>query len=112
MRTDSTNIGETVKALRKARNISRAEMSEMVGISVSHLEKIESGYRRPGMDTYQKMLEVFKTDVVMRNEMETIQEKCMARAQKILMDCTETQALFMVGVLEYMAQTIGCMGKG
>lgn len=112
MRTDSTNIGDTVKTLRTARNISRAEMSEMVGISVSHLEKIEAGYRRPGMGTYQKILEVLDTEVVMRNEMETIQEKCMKRAQKILMDCTERQALFLVGVLEFMAQTIDGVEKG
>ena len=35
MRTDGTNIGETIKALRKARNISKMDLSEMVGISAS-----------------------------------------------------------------------------
>ena len=48
MRTDSTNIGETIRLLRTTRNISRAEMAEKIGISMSHLEKIESGSRRPG----------------------------------------------------------------
>ena len=52
MRTDSTNIGETIRILRRARNISRAEMAEEIGISMSHLEKIESGAKRPGIDTY------------------------------------------------------------
>lgn len=106
MRTDSTNIGETIKKLRKARSISRAEMSEMIGISISHLEKIEIGARRPGMDTYQKILEVLKTDVVMRNEMETVQEKCVVKAQEILMNSTEAQALFMIRLLEFMMQNI------
>lgn len=106
MRTDSTNIGEAIKALRKVRNISKAELSEMAGISVSHLEKIESGARRPGMDTYQKILSILKMDVVMRNEMETVQEKCVIKAQEILMGSTEKQALFMVKVLECMSENI------
>ncbi|MEY8327078.1 helix-turn-helix transcriptional regulator [Lachnospiraceae bacterium 54-11] len=106
MRTDGTNIGETIKALRKARNISKMDLSEMVGISVSHLEKIESGARRPGMDTYQKIFAVLKLDVVVRNEMETVQEKCVAKAQEILMGSTEKQALFMLKILECMSENI------
>ena len=75
MRTDSTNIGETIRLLRRARNISRAEMAEEIGISMSHLEKIESGARRPGIDTYQKILELLGADTVIRNQMETVQEQ-------------------------------------
>ena len=75
MRTDSTNIGETIRLLRTARNISRAEMAEKIGISMSHLEKIESGSRRPGIDTYQKILELLGADTVIRNQMETVQEQ-------------------------------------
>lgn len=106
MRTNGTNIGETIRALRKARDMSRKELSEAIGISVSHLEKIETGARKPGMDTYQKILEVLKTDVVMRNEIETVQEKCAAKAGEILMGSTEAQALFMIKILECMAQNI------
>lgn len=106
MRTNSTNIGETIRTLRKARDMSRKELSEIIGISVSHLEKIECGARRPGIDTYQKILEVLKTDVVMRNETETVQERCTAKAGKILMNSTEAQALFMIKILECMAQNI------
>ena len=39
MRTNSTNIGESIRTLRKARDISRKELSEIIGISISHLEK-------------------------------------------------------------------------
>lgn len=104
MRTDSTNIGEIVRALRKARKISRAEMSELIGISISHLEKIESGARRPGMDTYEKMLGVLEADVVIQNGIVTVQEKCAEKAQEILMGSTEEKALFMTKLLEFVAQ--------
>lgn len=75
MRTDSTNIGETIRLLRRAQNISREEMAEEISISMSHLEKIESGTRRPGMDTYQKILSLLGADTVIRNQMKTVQEQ-------------------------------------
>lgn len=106
MRTDSTNIGETIRLIRTARNISRAEMAEKIGISMSHLEKIESGSRRPGMDTYQKILGLLGADTVIRNQMETVQEQCAEKIQEILMSSTESQALFMTKVLESMAQNM------
>lgn len=106
MRTDSTNIGETIRLLRRARNISREEMAEEIGISMSHFEKIESGARRPGIDTYQKILELLGADTVIRNQMETVQEQCAEKIQEILMNSTESQALFMTKVVESMAQNM------
>lgn len=106
MRTDSTNIGETIRLLRRARNISRAVMAEEIGISMSHLEKIESGARRPGIDTYQKILGLLGADTVIRNQMETVQEQCAEKIQEILMGSTESQALFMTKVVESMAQNM------
>ncbi len=107
MRVDSMNIGEAIRMSRTMRNISRTEMSEMIGISVSHLEKIESGARRPGIDTYWKILEILKVDMVIRNEMETVQEQCAVKVQRILLGSTETQALFLTKLIEFVMQNIG-----
>lgn len=106
MRTNSTNIGETIRLLRKAREISKSEMAEMIGISISHLEKIEAGTRRPGIDTYQKILKVVGADMVIRNGAETVQEQCAEKIEKILMKSTESQAVFMTKVVESMAQNM------
>lgn len=106
MRADCVNIGETIKALRNARNISREELSEMTGISRSHLEKIESGSRRPGIDAYYKILDVLGMEMVIKTEGKSMQEKCIARAQEIFMNSTEKQAAFMIHVLESMAERI------
>ena len=48
----STDIGEKIRALRIAKNFSREYFAELIGISVSHLEKIETGDRRPGIGTF------------------------------------------------------------
>ena len=50
MYTEGIDIGKAVKELRKSRNISKEKLAENIGISVSHLEKIEAGARRPGID--------------------------------------------------------------
>lgn len=104
MRTDSTSIGEIVRKLRKARNLSRMEMAEMIKISVSHLEKIESGARRPGIDTYQRILEIVRAETVIRGELETVQERCARQIEDIILASTEERALFMYNILEFIAQ--------
>lgn len=44
MRTGDTNsLGETIRNLRTARSMTREELAELVGISESHLNKIEAG---------------------------------------------------------------------
>lgn len=106
MRADCVNIGETIRELRKARNISREQLSEMTGISRSHIEKIESGGRRPGIDAYYKIMDVLGMEIALKNEGKSIQEKCLARAQDIFLRSTEKQAAFMIQILEAMADGI------
>ncbi len=102
----STDLGTTVKRLRKTRGMSRIEVSDAAGISESHLKKIENGIRQPGFETYRKIMEVLEADVVMLNSDGTIKGECAARVQKVFLEITETQALFLVQVLEFMAQNI------
>lgn len=106
MRTNNGNIGEKIRELRIARRISKEELSRMAGISISHLEKIEAGYRNPGMETYQKFMEVMRVDTVIRNENETTQEKCVIRIQKILMESTDEKALYLTKTLENMSENL------
>lgn len=56
MRMEGVKIGEAIKELRKIQNITKEQLSEKTGISVSHLEKIEAGSRNHGINTYQKLL--------------------------------------------------------
>ena len=36
-------IGQRIRKIRKARNLSQAQLSEMVGISITHMSHIETG---------------------------------------------------------------------
>lgn len=106
MHINNVNIGETIRELRIVRRISKEDLSRMAGISVSHLEKIEAGYRNPGMETYQKFMEAMRVDIVIRNESETTQEKCVTRVQEILMKSTEKKALYLTKMLEDMSENL------
>lgn len=82
------------------------ELSEAVGISESHLKKIEAGTRQPGIQTYQKIIAVLEADIVIENLTGTVIGDCTARAQKVFLKSTEAQAIFLVQVLEYMAENM------
>lgn len=101
---EDTNLGFTVKKLRKAKGMSRIELSEAAGISESHLKKIETGARRPGIGTYQKVIAVLEADIVIKGVAGTVRGDCTARAQKVFMESTESQALYLVKMLETMAE--------
>ena len=49
------SIGDYIRELREKRNISRAELADRVGISLSHMEKIENGMRVPSMSAFWKI---------------------------------------------------------
>ena len=103
---EGTNLGITVKKLRETKGMSRMELSEAVGISESHLKKIEAGNRQPGIQTYRKMIAALEADIVIRDLTGSVKGDCTARAQKVFLESTESQAVFLVQVLEYMAQNI------
>lgn len=81
---EGTNLGVTVKKLRETRGMSRIELSEAVGISESHLKKIEAGNRQPGIQTYRKMIVVLEADIVIRDMTGTVMGDCTARRRRFL----------------------------
>ena len=49
------NVGEAIKNIRKAKDISQKELAERAGISPPSLSQIESGIQRPNPTTMQKL---------------------------------------------------------
>lgn len=105
MYKSQVDIGKAIRGYRKERSITKEQLAEQLKLSVSYVEKIEAG-RVPGMKTYQKLMELLNANMVIHKETETIQEKCAEKIQKILLNCTEAQAVFMTNMVEAMAQNI------
>lgn len=95
-------IGENIRKLREKRQLSREILAEQAGISVSHLEKIENGLRTPGMKTYVRLMEILEGEETNCQE-ETVQQECLTRVQKVILDSSEKKAVFLTDVLVYMA---------
>ena len=104
--SESTGLGLAVRGLRETKSMSRRELARAAGISESYLKKIENGHRNPGVETYQKIMEVLDADIAIRNSDGTVKGECAARAHKVFLESTESQAVFLVRVLEYMAQNM------
>ena len=106
MITADTSLGDTIRTLRLTKGKTVEELAEAVGISESHLKKIESGTRQPSMATYQRIVEVLGIKMVIDNQERTVKEKCLAKAQNILLGKTESEVKYLVRVLECAADNL------
>ena len=100
------DIGETIRILRTERGMSREELAERVGISRSHLNKIEADIKRPSIITYQKIMDVLEADISIRDEEKTEKGKFVAKAKDILMSKSEKEVKYLVKVLECAADNL------
>lgn len=106
MLNESTGLGIAVRNLREIKDMSRGELACAAGISESYLKKIENGDRNPGLDIYRRIAEVLDADIAIRSSDGTVKGECAARAHKVFLESTEKQAVFLIQVLEFMAQSI------
>lgn len=95
----SMKIADFIRDLRIKNGMTRSELAEKIGISDSHMNKIEAGIRRPGMDTFEKILEAFDADIFLKVQPETVHNKCLQKIQNVIEDVSEEQAVFLTNTL-------------
>ena len=101
-----TKMADMIRTLRQQRGITRAELAEIVGVSESHISKIEAGAKRPGIDTYEKIMYAFQADIEIKFMPETIKGKCIYRIQKIIEKYTDIQVIVMTNIFENISKEI------
>ena len=101
-----SDIGEIIRILRTERGMSREELAERVGISRSHLNKVEADIKRPSILTYQKIMDVLEADISIQNEEKTEKENCVAKARDILMNRSEKEVKYLVKMLQCAADNL------
>lgn len=87
-----TNLGKEIRMLRRMRGMERTELADATGISDSHLKKIESGTRQPGIGTYRKIMQVLGAGMVVMDGGWTRKENCIVKVQGTLIDHTFPQS--------------------
>lgn len=99
----TAEVGKLIKNLRDVRGISRGELAEQAEVSLSHLEKIETGQRIPGMSAFIRIMVVLDVSVSLHNNIDsTVQEQCVRAVQDIFLASSEGEA-------RYLAQMVECM---
>lgn len=102
MQHDKNSVGYIIRRLRKAQGMSREELAETVGISDSHMDKIEVGLRNPGINTYRKILDALNASIIIIEDSTTIKDRCSKKIYNILELCTDEQAIFLTKTLEHL----------
>lgn len=55
-------LGQRIKELRKARNITQEQLAEMLGIGTANISYIENGKFAPSMENFEKLVEIFHVE--------------------------------------------------
>lgn len=101
-----TKMANMIKTLRNTRGLTQAELAEAVGISESHLRKIELGIKRPGIDTYEKIMRYFQADIEIRVSPETVRGKCLKQVQDIILKHDEKHVVVMTKLFKNLSAEI------
>ncbi|MDO5539155.1 MAG: helix-turn-helix domain-containing protein [Eubacteriales bacterium] len=101
-------ISENLRYLREKRGYTQEKLAEMVGLSASHISKVESGQRRVGMKTYLHILNVLNVspDEYVLCAMNEISENDAERLREILEDCTEEEREFLLASLKNLKENM------
>lgn len=63
-----SNIYDTLVALRKRRGYTIAKLSELTGLNGANLSLIETGKRKPQIDTLIKILDSLGAEIIIREK--------------------------------------------
>lgn len=101
-------IAENLRFLREKRGYTQEQLAEMVGLSVSHISKVESGQRHVGMKTYLHILRTLeaKQDEYVLCAVERIRENRLERLRELLEGCTEEEWDFLVASLKSIKENM------
>lgn len=104
-------IAENLRFLREKKGYTQERLAEMVGLSASHISKVESGQRRVGMKTYLHILRVLeaKREEYVLCVMDRIRENRVEQLQELLEGCTEEEWNFLVANLKNIKENMGIL---
>ena len=62
MKYEGLKVGQSIRNLRKKHDMSMAEFSDAIGVTISHVTQIELGYRKMSMDVFFRIMDVLGED--------------------------------------------------
>ena len=65
MSNAATEIAETLRAVREAKNIRQSALADTIGISPAHLSRIESGKTKPTLATLNEIARALDLEIML-----------------------------------------------
>ena len=110
---DYYKIGQKIRKIRKAHNLSQEELAEKVGISTTHMSHIETGNTKLSLAVFADIAEALevRTDELLDNpaagttstsldEIAAVLERCSAQEAKVIADVVRATKLSMEKYLQ------------
>ncbi len=100
-------IGQRIRKYRKARGMSQEELSEKIGISVTHMSHIETGNTKLSLPVFvdiaaalevqtdDLLLDEYSSKTIAEKELEQLLAACSAQQVRILLDILKASKIAM-----------------
>lgn len=95
-------IGQKLRDIRIDNGLTIVELAERLGISVSHVNQIERGYRNMSLDLLMRYIDEFDVDA---NSILTCADKKTNSIDDKLSSMSQDSKRYFLGVFNYMIQT-------
>lgn len=59
---DAQKVGRRIQAVRKARGLTQAELSQMVDLSTKYISNVECGFKTPKLNTFVSIANALQCD--------------------------------------------------
>lgn len=106
LKRDKEFIAFVIRKYRKKRDLTQAELAELVGISEQHINKLENAKYYPSLPTFLKILLVLQIDINEFNIKEYSKEDYIkVEIINLLYNSTDSENKFYLGLLEKISKT-------
>lgn len=93
---------DNLKNLREARNITQAELADMIGVNQAYISKIEAGIANPSLEKILGIAKALRAQPAELFELPSLQRRAIAAIESMADTTTQEAALV---VLEAMAKS-------
>ena len=100
-------IGQRIRRIRKARNLSQEQLAELIGISTTHMSHIETANTKLSLQVFVKIAEALEvqTDALLYDNPKDSISNSIAEISEILEACNAKQARMITEIIKATKQT-------
>ena len=98
-------LGNAIKTARLEKHLSQEKLSEIIGVTPTHIKHIESEHRKPSFEALCRLvttLNISLDDLFFPNRYRCEKSELCLKAERLLVECNDYQLKIVIAVLEAM----------